>query len=152
MLVLKANWFLLILVFFLSVAAITVTVWPAEIYEPLYGSAYEEPQRVVEEMVVVGQPIHVLPVVKCNRADEPTLTTSYHQWRRIEDGYTQVVFASQGAGSRKPGCHTVGPFENEQPPGVVPGLWILVAFVTSVQGGQQQTVRWATEPFRVVAE
>lgn len=139
---------------FITVTAIVVSwatvLWPDSAYDPMYGSGFDEPQQVVEMIVVVGGSITVVGVVKCNKEDFPISVSGVSQWRRIDDGgVTLVPDPPRGGGKLQPGCYEPRTFDNKLPEGVTPGLWVYEGINSTYHGQQRQSLHWTTEPFRV---
>lgn len=132
------------------VAAATLGIawfWPdSEPYEPLGN--YSNPQQIISEKTVpVGGSIMVT-ARKCNLSDEPVSVTGTAYFRR-EESATRYVGLFTGTKVFEPGCITRD-FENQLPPAVTPGTWVIAGWDEARRGEEVQTLGWETEPFEVV--
>lgn len=131
----------------LAMAFVVANYWPeTEPYAPLGN--YNTPQPLEEHLVPVGGSIHV-SVRKCNLSNETVRVNGEMHWRRLDDGHEMVVAGLLGSREFGPGC-VVRSMENQLPPEVGPGLWILEGTDSAFRGKQRQDVTWRTEEFRVV--
>ena len=132
------------------IVALVITLWPEGTYAPLYGPGYEKPQRVENEVVELGEAVHVLEVVKCNASQEPVITSSNVHWVRVNNGNQKTIFVRSGGGPLYPGCYAPRDFENSMPSSVTPGTWVIRGIETVTDNNRVQIIQWETEPFEVV--
>lgn len=122
--------------------------WPEpSLYAPLGG--YNIPQDVEKHTVYAGGSI-IVTVTKCNLSGEDINVVGEAHWRRVSDGGEEVVTGMTGSKEFGPGCLT-RTFENNLPPELGPGLWILEGTDSTFRGDERQDVTWRTEAFRVIS-
>ncbi len=134
-----------------TLAMQAVLWWPNDVYAPMYGSGFDEPQVVLEDEVKIDGSITTVGVVKCNKLDHPISVTGNSKWRRIDNGgQLQIPDPPRSGGQLQPGCYDPRTFENKLPEGVTPGVWVHEGENSTYRGEERQTLWWTTESFRVV--
>lgn len=132
---------------YLSVSAYLKITEP-NLWQPLYGSGYEQLQEVGEETVAPGGILHVT-ATKCSREDNVD-TYGLVTWHRLEPSIKRFSAANPTTSTKQSGC-TTSTFENKVPIDLPPGIYELSAEVVASKGQKEQKIIWTTKRFTVTS-